>query len=124
MTRHLRFFPAVLLGAVLAFLLPAPWGSFVLAAPSLPNGIDLPTGVNLPEGDIRIKIVDVLNFVLSFLALVAVIAIIVAGFMLILGFGSETSAQRAKKIIIYTVVGLIVIFFARVIVQFFLELPV
>lgn len=91
---------------------------------SLPSGIDLPTGVNLPSGDIRTKVVNVLNFVLSFLALIAVITIIVAGFLLILGFGSDASIQRAKKIIIYTIVGLIVIFFARIIVEFIVQFPV
>ncbi len=90
----------------------------------LPSGIDLPQGVNLPQGDIRTKVVNVLNFVLSFLALIAVITIIVAGFLLILGFGSDASIQRAKKIIIYTIVGLVVIFFARIIVEFILQFPV
>ena len=90
----------------------------------LPGGINLPQQVNLPSGDIRSKIVAVLNFALSFLALIAVIAIIVAGFLLIFGFGSDAAIQRAKKIIIYTIVGLVVIFFARIIVEFILQFPV
>lgn len=84
----------------------------------LAEQIDSPT---IGVGDIRELIVRIINFILSFLALVAVIMIIIAGFFLILGGGSENSAQRAKKIIIYTIIGLIIIFFARVIVGFFTE---
>ncbi len=81
----------------------------------LRNLVDVPTG----EGDFRTVVTDTINFVLTFLALIAVVTIIVAGFVLIFGMGSENSATRARKIIIYTIVGLIVIFFVRVIVGFF-----
>lgn len=83
--------------------------------------VEVPTG---STSDIREAIVSVINFALSFLALIAVLTIIVAGFFLILGMGSETSSQRAKKIIIYTIIGIVIIFFVRVIVGFFvIELP-
>lgn len=83
----------------------------------LENIVQPPVATN--ASGVRDVIVKIINFILSFLTLIAVIAIIVAGFLLILGFGSEASATRARKIIIYTIVGLIVIFFARVIVGFF-----
>lgn len=71
---------------------------------------------------IREVVLNILLAVLNFLALAAVIAIIVGGFYLVLGGGTETSRDKAKNIIIYVIVGLIVIFFARVIVAFFLNL--
>jgi len=84
------------------------------------DNVDVPTS-NI---DIREAIVEAIIYVLSFLALIAVVMIIIAGFVLILGAGSESSATRARKIILYTIIGLIVIFFARVIVGFFIsELP-
>jgi|SRR3989344_2102013 len=84
--------------------------------------LNLPTTAN--SGNVRDVIVDVINFILSFLSLIAVIMVIIAGFYLILGAGSEESVTRAKKIILYTIIGLIVIFFARLIVAFFtVELP-
>lgn len=91
-------------------------------------GLDKIKGnVDIPVGNgqnLRETIIDIINFVLSFLALAAVIMIIVAGFILVLGGGSEASATRAKKIILYTIIGLIIIFFARVIVGLFtIELP-
>jgi len=78
------------------------------------------TGIR-EETDIVIAIGEVINFILMFAALLVFIAFVVAGFMFILGFGSDASIQRAKKIMIWSIVGLIVIIFAFVIVQFIIE---
>lgn len=101
----------------------------LVMAGAIDNGLNIiKENINLPAGNgqnLREIIVDIINFVLSFLALIAVIMVIVAGFFLVLGGGSEASAARAKKIILYTIIGLIIIFFARVIVGFFTEeLPI
>ncbi|HLD07922.1 MAG TPA: hypothetical protein VJB60_02560 [Candidatus Peribacterales bacterium] len=78
---------------------------------------ELPAGVRT-DTDVIFVIADIINFALMFVAIIAVIGFIVAGFMFILGFGSDASIQRAKKIMIWSVVGLLVIIFAFVIVQF------
>ena len=83
----------------------------------LEEEVDVPT----TNTDVRGVIVDSLVWLVSFLALVAVVAIVIAGFVFILGFGTEASITRGKKIIIYTIVGIIVVFFASAIVSFFTE---
>ncbi|HLC75507.1 MAG TPA: hypothetical protein VJB82_00075 [Candidatus Peribacterales bacterium] len=84
------------------------------------DNVDVPTS----DKDVREAVVDAIVYVLSFLALIAVVTIIIAGLVLMFGAGSENSVARAKKIILYTIIGLAVIFFARVIVGFFThELP-
>lgn len=109
-----------LLASVLVFILQHQ--GLLLA--SVGDGIDLIQGIDVAEGTLRAKIVEIINFVLSFVALVAVIVIIIAGLMFLFSFGNETTIQRAKKVIIYAVVGLVIIFFAVVIVSFFTqELP-
>ena len=81
--------------------------------PNLP-GVE---GVNVIGGtDIRSSVVTVIDNVLSFVGLIAVVALIVAGLYLILGFGSDTAKDRAKNIVIYTLIGLVVILLAKVIV--------
>ena len=75
------------------------------------------------EEDIRVIILNVLAFSLDFLALIALIAIIIAGILLIVSGGSDEQKDRAKKIIIYVVIGLLVILFARLIVSFFVSAP-
>lgn len=82
---------------------------------------DIP-GTPSPGGsDIREVILRILSFVLNFLALVAVIFIIVAGIRLIVSQGDDTQKDTAKKTILYVILGLIVVLFARIIVAFFTE---
>lgn len=89
----------------------------VFDGPGISGGLDAAGGINgLPDGDVRSTIVRILRAVLSFLALAAVITIIIAGIILILSLGNEEQKERAKRIIFYTLIGLVVILFARVIV--------
>ena len=78
------------------------------------------TGIR-EETDIVIAIGQVINFILMFAAILAFVAFVVAGFMFILGFGSDASIQRAKKIMIWSIVGLVIIVFAFVIVEFIIN---
>ena len=73
--------------------------------------------------DIRAIILGILEFVLSFLALIAVIYIIIAGIRLIVSQGEEEQKEKAKKTILYVILGLIVILLARIIVGFFTSNP-
>jgi len=66
---------------------------------------------------IRSTITDVLKAVLSFLALIAVVVIVIAGIRLIISQGEDEQKDKAKKTIFYALIGLIVILFARVIVS-------
>ncbi len=68
---------------------------------------------------VRPAIISILNFVLGFLALVAVIFVIVGGIRIMTAGGNEENVTKGRKTIVYAIIGLIVIFFARVIVAFF-----
>jgi type IV secretory pathway VirB2 component (pilin) len=99
------------LAGVTAF---APIASAVNLGSNDPGG-ELPEGSNL---DLRGLILDIVGWVLNFLALLAVIYIIIAGIRLIVSQGDDDQKGKAKKTIMYVVVGLIVIILARVIVGF------
>ena len=71
------------------------------------------------SGATRDSIVKVINFVLTFLALIAVIFVIVGGFRILAAGGNEENVTKGRKTIIYAIIGLLIIFFARVIVGFF-----
>ena len=75
-------------------------------------GIGGITGV----GDIKSLIIRIVVWVLDIILLVAVIVIIVAGIYLIVSNGEEGNKDKAKKIILYCIIGIIVILLARVIV--------
>ena len=92
------------------------------------NGSGLEGGVNEAaaiegpaHGTIREVILSMLYTVLSFLALASVIMVIIAGIMMVMSGGKEETKERAKKIILYVIIGLIVVLFARAVVGFFLN---
>ena len=82
----------------------------------------LPTGPSVPglstQTNIKTALIDFITQVLDFILIVAVIFVIVAGIRLIVSGGDEGEKDKAKKTIIYVIVGIIVVLFARVIVTF------
>ena len=73
------------------------------------------------ESSFRQALITWTNFFLGFLALVAMIALIFAGFLYITAAGNEEQAGKAKKIIIWVVVGIIVILLAYALVNTLIE---
>ncbi|MBT4119858.1 MAG: hypothetical protein HOE29_02985, partial [Candidatus Peribacter sp.] len=67
--------------------------------------------------DIRVVIRDILTTVLGFMALAAVVVIVIAGILMVVSLGDEQAKDRAKRIILYAVIGLFIILFARAIVK-------
>ena len=62
-------------------------------------------------------IVDVTNFILTFLASIAVLMIVISGIMYITSGGDSTRTETAKKMLTYSVAGLAVALLAYVIVR-------
>ncbi|MEZ6330415.1 MAG: hypothetical protein R3B12_00105 [Candidatus Saccharimonadales bacterium] len=60
----------------------------------------------------------VLNYVLAIFGAVAVIMVVYSGIQLIISQGNSEKVAQARRAIIYAVAGLVVIFFAQVIVLF------
>jgi succinate dehydrogenase/fumarate reductase cytochrome b subunit len=70
------------------------------------------------QTDIGTAIVNVITKILDFVILAAVVFVIVAGIRLVVSGGDEGQKDTAKKTIIYVIIGIIVVLFARVIVTF------
>ncbi len=85
-------------------------------------GATIPSIPGTAEGganQTRDSVVRVINFILTFLALVAVVFVIVGGIRILTAGGNEENVTKGRKTIIYAIIGLVIIFFARVIVGFF-----
>jgi hypothetical protein len=85
---------------------------------SFTDGIDA-AGSNLPlEGNLDINevVLRIINFILDVILIIAVLAIIVAGVYLIVSNGDDAQKEKAKKIVMYVVIGIILILFSRAIV--------
>lgn len=67
---------------------------------------------------IRSGLLRVLEIILSFMALIAVIIIVIAGIRLVISQGEEQEKDKAKKTIFYAIIGLVVILLAQAIVGF------
>jgi hypothetical protein len=68
-------------------------------------------------------VIDWANFALSFLGIVAIVGLIYGGIQLITALGENDDAQQtAKRIIIYSIIGLVVAISAWTIIQTFITL--
>lgn len=68
-------------------------------------------------GDIRTAVLNLLRTILGYLALLAIVYIVYAGIRLMVSRGNEDAVAEGRKTIIYVLVGLVVIIFARFIVS-------
>jgi hypothetical protein len=75
------------------------------------------TGAATPAPLIAI-IVNILTFVLGFVALAAVVVIVYAGILLVLNYGRDDEISKAKGIITRAIIGIIIILVSIGIVQF------
>jgi quinol-cytochrome oxidoreductase complex cytochrome b subunit len=78
-----------------------------------PNDID-----NLPTDSASDIFINGLNLVYYVTGIVAVVVIIIAGIMYITSAGDQNSITRAKNMLLYAIVGLVVIVLAFTITQF------
>lgn len=69
------------------------------------------------QSPIKQVIVNIINYILGFLGLVAVAFVVYAGFLMVTAGGEEEAIEKGKKIITYAAVGIIIIFMSYAIVQ-------
>ena len=67
--------------------------------------------------DIRQLILTIVNYVLGFLSVIAVIMIIYGGMLYVTAAGKQESIDKGKKIIMYTIIGIVIIMLSFVVVN-------
>lgn len=72
--------------------------------------------------DIVTTVTNILSMVLNLLGLLAAVVIVIAGIRLIFSMGDEEGKETAKKTILYAVIGLLIILFAKALITFVLSL--
>lgn len=68
-------------------------------------------------GSFRTALIKWTNFFLGFLTLIAMIAMIYAGFLYITAMGNDEQAKKAKNIVVWVVLGIIIILLAFALVN-------
>lgn len=71
-----------------------------------------------PGGDILPIVRTIINIFLGLIALAAVVYIIIAGVRYVISSGESTEQEKAKKGIMYAVIGLVVIGLSAAVVNF------
>lgn len=87
-------------------------------AQSLDTGIDYGTFTGLGTKDLREGIMSIVNVLLGFLGILAIIIILWGGFRWLTSGGNEEKVGEAKKIITAGIIGLVIIFTAYAIATF------
>lgn len=80
----------------------------------VPSSIAQATG---GEGSIRNLILNIVNFFLLFLGLIAVIMIIYGGITYVTAAGNQEKIESAKKIIMYAIVGIVIVLISFALVR-------
>lgn len=66
-------------------------------------------------------LVQIIQYILGFIGLAAIAAIVIAGIMMIISFGNEDQVNKGKSIIIYAIVAVIISLSLWTIIDFFLS---
>lgn len=99
----------------------------LLATPVLATSADVDFGqsyaedTSLGNSDPRDIMTNLLNLAMTFLAIIAVIVILIGGFKWMTAAGSEDKVSEAKKIVVGGVIGLVIILAAWAIASFVLN---
>lgn len=127
MSKTKKFILAFVLLLVVGFLV----NNFALAATSTPSrttGVEElqsslgsfggETGLGGQDADLKTRVARIINIVLGFLGVIAVIMIIASGFKWMMAGGNEQSVTDAKARLRNAVIGLAIVLAAYVIVAF------
>jgi len=77
-------------------------------------------GINNPAVTIATVTSNVINILLTFAGVVAVVYLIIGGYQYITSAGNAEQAGAAKNTILYAIIGLVVIFAAYLIIDYVL----
>jgi hypothetical protein len=85
---------------------------------ALETGLNYGTYTGLGTKDIREGIMAVINVLLGFLGIIAIVIILYGGFVWLTSGGNEEKVGQAKKIISAGIIGLVIIFVAYALATF------
>ena len=90
----------------------------VTPALALNVGLEYGTYTGLGTKDLREGIMAIINVLLGFLGIIAIVIILYGGFVWLTSAGNEEKVGQAKKIISAGIIGLVIIFVSYAIASF------
>ncbi len=117
-----RFFLGLSLGILLTGALSVALGLFSLPHPVAAQTAftveDLGTTLGLGSADLKDVVINVIKWVLGILALVGVVMLIYAGVLWMTSAGNAEKIDRAKRIIVSALIGLVIVLISWAIVTY------
>ncbi len=111
-----------------AIIVPTFFIIGLLTVPQTVNAVDICAGnganstycQNRSEGETKVKSVmkSVVNVLLMTVGVISIIMIVIGGIMFALSSGDASKVTKARNMVIYAVVGLVVALFASAIINF------
>jgi len=86
-----------------------------------PFGLNYGTSTGLGTKDLREGIMTIVQYLLTFLGVIAILVMLYGGFVWMTSAGNEEKVGQAKKIITAGVIGLVVIFISYALARFVIE---
>ena len=90
----------------------------LVSAQELNLGLENAAGIGLGQKDLKESFNSIIQIILSFLGILAVIIILWGGFIWMTAAGDEGKVDKAKKLIISGIVGIVIILSAYIIANF------
>lgn len=88
------------------------------AGPKLKGtGIEIPTGTGLSDAPVATILRNLLTWFLGIVGVIALIGFIVSGIQYLTAAGDEDTMQRAKRNLMYSIIGVVVVLASFVIIQ-------
>ncbi len=93
----------------------------IFTGPGLKPGADIAATMLDPgvskERDLPTLVIGWVKFFSGIMAVIAVVAVVYAGFLYISAFGEDSQMEKAKNIVLYVILGIILVFAAYAIVN-------
>ncbi len=92
------------------------------------GGLSVPDQTQYAEGlvretNLRDFVINVTNFILGFLGLIAILIIVYGGFLYLTAAGEQEKAEKGKKSVTYAIIGIVLILGSYAIVNTVLQAP-
>ena len=99
-------------------LIPCPDGTW--ADPAI-GCVETPKAVVAPESSIVDLVLQIASMLMTVVAGVAVVALIFSGISYAMALGNDEKIRKAKRMIFWSVIGLVIALLARYLAQFLID---
>jgi len=90
----------------------------LIAMPSLALAqFSAPSGTNLPSGSVTGIVTNLMNWLLMMVGILGVIGFVIAGILYLTAAGDDDQIGRAKKAMVYSIVGVLVSLIGLVVIK-------